>query len=333
MSFAQFLKKPIFFRYGFFTLLIFSVVLNGALLNGNDNLYILYIFAVVFLGIGFFNKPTWILILFTVIVVACRYFLIPDGSNYNIGNFLIHLFTYLLITLISSGLMNYVQKVKDDHLKFITVLTKALDSRDTYTMYHSENVAKYAVQIAEKMKLPKDCCEIIHKGALLHDLGKIGIPEHVLMKNGSLNEDEYKIIKNHPTIGYNMLKYITDFSSNGILDIVLYHHERYDGKGYPKGLKGKQIPLFARIVAVADTFDAMTTKRVYRKQINLKNTINEIKKHKGTQFDPEIVDVFLSLFENQKLEGKETELPITNRLTKLNYDQSSYKIYIQKDRQ
>lgn len=308
MSFAQLLKKPLFFRYGFFTLLIFSVVLNSAFINGNDNLYILYIFTVIFLGIGFFNKPTWILILFTVIVVVCRYFLIPDGSNYNIGSFLIYLFTYLLITLISSGLMNYVQKVKDDHLKFITVLTKALDSRDTYTMHHSENVAKYAVQIAERLKLPEEYCEIIRKGALLHDLGKIGIPEHVLMKNGRLNDEEYKIIKDHPTIGYNMLKHLTDFHSNGILDIVLYHHERYDGKGYPKGLRGKQIPLFARIVAVADTFDAMTTKRIYRKQIDLKNTINEIKKHKGTQFDPEIVDVFLDLFENHQQLEKEDDI-------------------------
>ena len=308
MSFAQLLKKPSFFRYGFFTLLIFSVVLNSAFQNGDDNLYILYILTAIFLGIGFFNKPTWVLIIFTVIVVICRYFLIPDGSNYNIGNFLIHLFTYLLITLISTGLMNYVQKVKEDHLKFISVLTKALDSRDTYTMYHSENVAKYAVKIAENMRLSKECCEIIHKGSLLHDLGKIGIPEHVLMKNGILTDEEYKIIKNHPIIGYNMLKDITDFHINGILDIVLFHHERYDGKGYPKGLKGKQIPLFARIVAVADTFDAMTTKRVYRKQIDLKYTINEIRKHKGTQFDPEIVDVFLELFENHQLKEKEEDI-------------------------
>ena len=117
------------------------------------------------------------------------------------------------------------------------------------------------------------------------------------MKNGKLTNEEYEEIKTHPTIGYNMIKHVADFHKNGILDMVLYHHERYDGKGYPAGLKGNQIPLYARIAAVADTFDSMTTKRVYREELSLDYTLNEIQKNKGTQFDPEIVDTFLSLFE------------------------------------
>lgn len=136
-------------------------------------------------------------------------------------------------------------------------------------------------------------------------LVKSGFPEHILMKTGRLTEDEYEIIKSHTTIGYEMIKHIGDFHHNGVLDIVLYHHERYDGKGYPTGLKDRQIPLFARIVAVADTFDAMTTKRVYRDEIELESTLNEIRKNKGTQFDPEIVDIFLSLFVYQPLTKNE----------------------------
>lgn len=198
--------------------------------------------------------------------------------------------------------MRYVQKVKRDNLELITALANALDSRDPHTMCHSENVAKYSLQIAEKMRLSKETCDIIRKGALLHDIGKIGIPEHILQKHGRLTNEEYKIIQSHPKIGYEMIKHVGNFHDNGILDIVLYHHERFDGKGYPAGLKGNQIPLYARIVAVADTFDAMTTKRVYRDELSLDYTLNEIWKNKGTQFDPEVVDAFLSLFDQQDLE-------------------------------
>jgi len=290
---------PSYFRYGFFLLLIVSVILNSIFPNGDDHFYILYIFSVIFLGIGFYNKPAWFLIFFTVLVVSFRYLLILD-EELNVVVFCIHLCTYFLITLISSRLMRLVQKVKADNLELTTALANALDSRDTYTLHHSENVARYAVQIAEKMKLSKESCAIIRKGALLHDIGKIGIPEHILLKNDKLLTDEYEIIKSHPTVGYNIIKHVTDFHKNGVLDIVLYHHERFNGKGYPKGIAGHQIPLFARIVAVADAFDAMTSKRVYRDELNLEYTLNEIRKNKGTQFDPEIVDVFLSLFEDKK---------------------------------
>ncbi|KGR74288.1 HD-GYP domain-containing protein [Ureibacillus sinduriensis] len=292
------LYNPIYFRYGFFFVLALSVILNSFILHGESIFYILYILSVIFLGIGFYDKSIWFLTLLTFFTVTCRYLLIPD-SNSNLGIFLIHLITYLLITLISAGLMKYAQKVEADNLELTVALSNTLDSRDHYTLHHSENVAIYSVQIAEKMKLSKVNCEIIRKGALLHDIGKIGIPEHILGKEGKLTEDEYTIIKSHPTLGHNMLKHIGDFHKNGVLDIVLYHHERFDGKGYPSGLKGQQIPLFARIVAIADTYDAITTKRVYREGYDLEYALEEIRKNKGLQFDPEIVDVFLSLFEQE----------------------------------
>ena len=298
--FIKWFNNPIYFRFSFFILLIISCILNHFIFNGDGNYYILYVLSVVALGIGFYNKPVWFLIFLTVIVVTCRYIFIPE-SEANVGTFLIHFFTYLVITAISTGLMKYVQKVKNDNLELTIALANALDSRDNYTKNHSENVAKYSVLIAEKMNLPKTSCDIIRKGALLHDIGKIGIPEHILVKNGRLTEEEYEVIKNHPVIGHKMIQHVGDFTNNGVLDIVLYHHERFDGNGYPSGLKGKEIPLFARIVAVADTFDAMRTKRVYRDEIDLKTTLHEIERNKGTQFDPEIVDTFLSLFNSEKI--------------------------------
>ncbi|QCR32695.1 HD-GYP domain-containing protein [Lysinibacillus sp. SGAir0095] len=290
------LYNPIYFRYSFCFVFALAVIINCMNLNGESSLYILFIFSVIFLGIGFYSKPIWFLLLATLIIVTCRYFLISDSAS-NIGVFLIHFLTYLLITLISSGLMKYVQKVQEDNLELTIALANALNSRDQYTSHHSENVARYSVQIAEKMNLSKESCEIIRKGALLHDIGKIGIPEDILGKKGKLTDEEYEIIKSHPTLGHNMIKHIGDFHKNGLLDIVLYHHERYDGKGYPIGLKGNQIPLFARIVAIADTFDAITTKRVYREEYDIEYALDEIQKNKGKQFDSEIVDIFLSLFD------------------------------------
>jgi len=297
-KFNKWLNNHSYFRYAFFILLIISVILNSCIFQNDSNLYILYVISVIFLGIGFYDKPAWFLIFFTALVVSFRLFLIPAYA-YNVVSFVIYLFTYLLITYISAGLMQNVQKVKQDNLELTIALANALDSRDAYTLHHSENVARYALEIAEKMKLSKKLCNVIHIGGLLHDIGKIGIPGHILSKPGKLTDDEYNLIKKHPTIGYEMIKHVTSFKQNGILDIVLYHHERYDGKGYPTGLKGRQIPLVARIVAVADTFDAMSSKRVYRNELNLEYILNEIQKNKGTQFDPEIVNVFLSLFEQR----------------------------------
>ncbi|MBO1510237.1 HD-GYP domain-containing protein [Metabacillus bambusae] len=297
-KYNRLLTNHTYFQYCFFILLIISVVLNF-MFQDDSNVYILYIVSVIFLGIGFYNQPAWFLIFFTALVVACRFFLIPDATATGV-TFLFYFFTYFIITIISVWLMKNVQKVREDNIELTKVLANALDSRDSYTLHHSENVAKYAVKIAKKKKLSKNLCNIIHIGALLHDIGKIGIPEHILTKPGKLTNDEYHFIKTHPTIGYEIIKHVASFSENGVLDIVLYHHERFDGKGYPKGLKGKQIPLVARIIAVADTFDAMTSKRVYRDELDLDYTLNEIRKNKGTQFDPDIVDVFLGLFEHEK---------------------------------
>ena len=304
-NFSKILDNSTYFRFGF-VLFLLLIVLISIVLPNNDNFFMLYIVSVIFLGIGFYNNPVLMIVL-TVLTVACRYYFVPNAEE---STFFIFLITYFLVTFISAGMMKYVQRAKNHTLELKLALVNALDSRDRYTSHHSENVSKYAVKIAEKMKLPKDLCDTIRNGGLLHDIGKIGIPEHILTKAGKLTEDEYNVIKSHPVIGYEMLRHVTDYKKNGVLDIVLYHHERYDGKGYPKGLKGDEIPLVARIVAVADTFDAMVSKRVYRNEMDLTYTLNEIRQNRGTQFDPEITDAFLSIFQETdiKVDGSEMKL-------------------------
>jgi putative nucleotidyltransferase with HDIG domain len=295
----KWIHKPTYFRLGFVVLLIFSATVNSLFLHDGSFYFvfhIFYIFSVIYLGVGFYNKPTWFLVLLTSIVVIIMYALQPK-STFNVIIFFMHLLAYLLITSLATGLMKYVDKANKEQLELTTALANALDSRDTYTSNHSENVAKYAVEIARRMGLSDEKCQIIHEGGLLHDIGKIGIPENILTKPDMLTNEEYDLIKSHPKIGYDIIKHVSNFKGNGVLDVVLYHHERYDGSGYPKGLKGEDIPLNARIVAIADSFDAMTSKRVYRTEQSLSYSLNEILNNKGTQFDPELVDIFLSMFE------------------------------------
>lgn len=281
-----------FIRYVFFIFLSMSIVFSLAF--DNNNFFVFYHITLILLGISFYNKPIlWVV--FTLLVSACRFHFVPHAGS----KLLLYFVSYLCITFISATLMTYVQRVNKRSLDLIISLSKALDYRDPYTFDHSENVAKYAVQIAEKMNLSSEQCEIVRLGGLLHDIGKIGISENILTKPGKLTEDEYNMIKNHPTFGFEMLKNNEHFKKDGILDIVLYHHERYDGKGYPTGLKGTDIPLYARIVAVADTFDAMTSRRVYRNELHLEDSLKVIRQNKGTQFDPEVVDAFLINFANK----------------------------------
>ncbi|WP_404328350.1 HD-GYP domain-containing protein [Mesobacillus maritimus] len=295
----QLLNNPAFFRYSFVVLLI----INTTLLFydvGENHIYILYILATVCLGIGFFNRPIWLLMTLTTLLVFIRFMQGPESTT--LLKLMILESSYLIIMFISVGFMKKHQKIKEDQLELISALSKALDSRDSYTSGHSQNVSIYATNIAVKMKLSNDLIEAIRIGGLLHDIGKIGVPESILLKPGKLSNEEFRIIKNHPLIGYEMIKHVKEFHDKGILDMVMYHHERYDGKGYPNGLKGEQIPFAARIMAVADSFDAMTSKRVYSQKMSIKDALLEIKNNKGTQFDPEIAEVFLSLFETNELD-------------------------------
>lgn len=181
----------------------------------------------------------------------------------------------------------------------LKTFANTIDAKDTYTNGHSIRVAAYSLEIAKKLKLSKEEQERIYYIALLHDIGKIGIADEILNKPGKLTEEERKIIMSHPTIGGEILK---DFSSlPGISEGARYHHERYDGQGYNEGLSGEGIPFFARIICVADSYDAMSSARCYRKSMDSDKIIEELKRCSGTQFDPDVVKIMLELIEEGKV--------------------------------
>lgn len=180
----------------------------------------------------------------------------------------------------------------------VEAFSAALDAKHSYTKGHSDRVADIAAAIAAGVGFSRREQERIHTAGHLHDIGKIGIPDNVLLKPGRLNNEEYDIIKLHPQIGYDILQKVTIFRP--IAGIVLHHHERWDGCGYPGGLQGEDIPLGARIIAIADAYDAMTSARSYRQRISSEQAIAEIKRCAGTQFDPALVKIFLTIQDHRR---------------------------------
>jgi len=209
-----------------------------------------------------------------------------------------------LIEAISNLAVNSIDNAKlYDSIKrlyksTIQVLSNAMDSKDPYTHGHSRRVAKYSVEIAKSMGMNREQVEDINFAALLHDIGKIGIRDNILCKPGRLTDEEFKIIKDHPVISAQILAPV-EFLKDKI-PMVKHHHERYDGSGYPDGLVGKDIPLGARIISVADAFDAMTSDRSYRKGMSFEVAIEELIRCKNTQFDEKIVDIFSKIYDEKK---------------------------------
>jgi energy-coupling factor transport system substrate-specific component len=183
-----------------------------------------------------------------------------------------------------------------------TVLTiaRTVDAKDENTSQHSFRVSEYSVMIAKKLGFSDEECENLRKTALLHDIGKIGIPDRVLNKPGRLTDEEYSVMKSHVVKGSEILS--TFKLIDNVADGALYHHERYDGTGYVHGLKGEEIPLNARIIGIADAFDAMTANRVYRKRLDIDYVIGELHSGRGTQFDPKLVDIMLGLIESGEID-------------------------------
>jgi putative nucleotidyltransferase with HDIG domain len=180
---------------------------------------------------------------------------------------------------------------KGDQLhQFAESLGNAVDARDSDTFHHSWEVAELSRLIAEALGLPESQVETVHLAGHLHDIGKIGIPDSILRKQGVLNSDEWALMKRHPDIGSDIIRPIEAFASRGgVTDMVHFHHERFDGTGYPRGLKGYLIPLGARIIAVADTLSALLQNRPYRSGTTFEAAMGEIKRCAGTQFDPAVV--------------------------------------------
>lgn len=197
-------------------------------------------------------------------------------------------------------------RTKELFLQTITALSEAVDAKDRYTSGHSKRVAKYSKMIAARMGKNKEEQEEIYRAGLLHDVGKIRIPADIINKPGKLTDEEYNIIKIHPITGYNILRGIGDNSQ--IATASKYHHERYDGRGYPNGLAGENIPQTARILGVADAYDAMASNRSYRDALPQEIVRSEIQKGMGTQFDPEVAKIMLDIIDEDKnYEFRETK--------------------------
>jgi response regulator RpfG family c-di-GMP phosphodiesterase len=187
------------------------------------------------------------------------------------------------------------RELEESYEATLHALVTALDYRDNETQGHSFRVVEYGVQVARRMGVGEPELSWIRRGAILHDVGKIGVPDAILKKPGKLDPDEWIEMRKHPEMGYRMLRHISYFEP--ALDIVLCHQERWDGSGYPRNLAREQIPLGARIFAVVDTFDAMTSDRPYRKALSVDEAREEVRRCAGTQFDPEVAAAFLSIGE------------------------------------
>ena len=206
---------------------------------------------------------------------------------------------YLLINVRARKLLR--QKEHDEKIieETMQVFANFIDAKDEYTKGHSTRVSFYSQKIAKRMGMSEEEIKMVGYMGLMHDCGKIAIPDGILNKRGPLTEDERRIIEEHTTRGGIMLENFT--SLPGIRDGALYHHERYDGKGYPEGLIGKEIPLYARIINVADAFDAMNSDRCYRNRLPKHKILSELRNNAGTQFDPEIVEYMIAMYQEGKI--------------------------------
>lgn len=203
--------------------------------------------------------------------------------------------------------------VKRTFFETVEALAEAIEKKDHYTGGHTKRVVYYSMCIAKYLDLTADELERIRLGAILHDVGKIGIEDKILKKQAPLDPAEWKVMQTHPELGFDIMSRV-----QGLKDVISgmrYHHERWDGKGYPLGLAGEEIPLLARVIAVADTYDAMVSTRPYRKGLDPKVAFDEIVRYRGTQFDPLVVDAFVESFKKEKMgkgSGGSTQGPLSN---------------------
>lgn len=214
---------------------------------------------------------------------------------------LIKLSTIALQTAAAIENARLYDKLKQMFVATVYALADTIEKRDPYTGGHTKRVVDYSLLIGKTLGLADSELEEVRLAAILHDIGKIGIRDNILLKQGKLDDEEFAEMKKHPVYGEEILKSIKDFKN--IVSGIKYHHERFDGTGYPDGLTGNNINYIARIIAVADAFDAMMTDRVYRKALSLEVAMDELKKHSSDQFDPEIAAALLKVCENMNNPG------------------------------
>jgi diguanylate cyclase (GGDEF)-like protein/putative nucleotidyltransferase with HDIG domain len=188
-------------------------------------------------------------------------------------------------------------------LSIIYALAATVDAKDSYTYGHSRKVSEYAVLMGETMKFPVEKISILRTAGLLHDIGKVGVPDAILAKKSALTGEEWNPIRTHPELGVEILKHVIELQN--CLPAIRYHHEHYDGSGYPDGLKTASIPIEARILSIADSYDAMTSPRPYRAQLTLEDALLELRRCAGTQFDPDLVEIFCTIMQPHLLKERE----------------------------
>jgi HD-GYP domain-containing protein (c-di-GMP phosphodiesterase class II) len=224
----------------------------------------------------------------------------PETQAWNTG-FLERTTEHLSLAMERSAIIRDLRRSSEGLLStynaMIEGLSRALELRDIETQGHTRRVSVLMMRFGEHMRIPVSQWDAIKYGALLHDIGKLGIPDAILLKPGSLTQRERKVMQQHAVYGYNILAPITTLRPT--LDITLYHHERWNGSGYPYGLAGDQIPLVARLFAVADVFDALTSDRPYRSAWTNRQAIEYLREHAGELFDPQVVRLFLEIVEQQ----------------------------------
>ena len=196
----------------------------------------------------------------------------------------------MLLNANNKRLSSVNKRLIDSYMQTVEALRLLVDAKDLYTRGHSDRVSYYAVKLAEKVSSDKEFVKRVRVAGLLHDIGKIGVSDAVLSKPERLSEEEFSEIRKHPGMGANILSCMEMFSNTG--EIVCAHHERYDGTGYPRRLKGEEIPLEARIIAIADAFDAMMSDRHYRKKLSFEAAVSQLEEGRGAQFDGRLVDAF-----------------------------------------
>lgn len=240
--------------------------------------------------------------------------LIEDTTKWKHINYLSDNNTELeqMVRVQNAELIKKQETIEEMFVQTVTALSEAVDAKDRYTSGHSKRVAEYARMLAKRMGMSEEEQEEIYRAGLLHDIGKIRIPVEIINKAGKLTDEEYNIIKIHPVTSYNILRGIA--GNNLIALAAKYHHERYDGRGYPNGLSGDLIPLVARILAVADTYDAMTSNRSYRKALPQDVVRSEIEKGKGTQFDPDIAELMLQMIDEDKEYAMRQDEEVTRKI-------------------
>ena len=317
-----FIKDPESNKLRFYAVSGYLLMYTFVLLNTNTVMTYGYIIPMLSL-IVLYHSPKLVLAMGSVALaanIACvvRFFIIGMVTSDDIKDVEIQIGMILfcfIFAYIASVLYNkiviqndeYIESIDDKQkqlervtLQTITTIANIIDAKDEYTKGHSYRVAEYSSALAQELGYSKERVSNVKYIGLLHDIGKIGIPDSILNKPGRLTDSEYALMRKHAEIGGNIL------SGNNIIDGLdegaKFHHERYDGRGYPNGLKGEEIPEMARIIGIADAYDAMTSNRVYRKRLTNEKVISEIKKCSGTQFDPKLAEIFVKMIEAGKLD-------------------------------